>query len=284
MKPTPTRLALLISLIGLGLPASQRAAAEDGASLAPLHISPEVVQRAVWVDRAAVASEAAHTERVEVMPAAVAVAHPFAGLFAVISDEAVEQPMAAAVGEPVPPDVAEEMPPAIVADASDAVEARRTLSKRDLLHGSASPSPSTWPTPLDGEQVAISEQDLDGVRGGFDTGTGLQIAFGIERAVYINGTLVTTTTLNLSGLGTSTGQAPAVNGSTLALIQSGVGNTFVPGAVSPSAITTVIQNTLDGQKIQNLTVINATVNSMQILKGLQLQSSVANAIADSLRR
>jgi hypothetical protein len=47
---------------------------------------------------------------------------------------------------------------------------------------------------------------------------------------------------------------------------------------------TVIQNTLNNQKIQNVTVINATVNSLEILKGINLQSSLRSAVIDSLRR
>ena len=46
----------------------------------------------------------------------------------------------------------------------------------------------------------------------------------------------------------------------------------------------MIQNTLNDQKIQNVTVINATVNSLQLLRNLNLQSSLRGAVIDSLRR
>ena len=71
---------------------------------------------------------------------------------------------------------------------------------------------------------------------------------------------------------------------TLALIQSGTGNTVAPGTFSSGAIGTVIQNTLDGQKIQNVTVINASTNSLGLLKGMNMESSMRGAISDSLRR
>jgi hypothetical protein len=47
---------------------------------------------------------------------------------------------------------------------------------------------------------------------------------------------------------------------------------------------TVIQNTLDGQKIQNITVINATANSLGLMRGMNLGASLRGAVIDSLRR
>ena len=141
------------------------------------------------------------------------------------------------------------------------------------------------PSPFDSEKVAINSQELDRVRGGF-IGEGLNISFGIERAVYINGSLVTTTSLNLSDLGRLTaGRATtSFDSGTLALIQSGAGNTITPGAFSSTSMGTVVQNTLNGQKIQSVTVINATVNSLGVLRGLNLGASMRGAVIDSLRR
>ena len=140
-------------------------------------------------------------------------------------------------------------------------------------------------TPFGDRQVAVSEKLLDGVRGGFGV-DGLNISFGIERAVYINGALVTTTSLNLSDLGriTAGSGATAINAGTIALIQSGAGNLVSAGTFASGAVGTVIQNTLDGQKIQNMTVINATTNSLGALRGLNLESSMRGAVIDSLRR
>ncbi len=71
---------------------------------------------------------------------------------------------------------------------------------------------------------------------------------------------------------------------TIALIQNGSGNSVATGSLSPATIGTVIQNTLDGQKIQNVTVINATANSLGMFRSLNLQSSLRGAVIDSLRR
>ena len=142
--------------------------------------------------------------------------------------------------------------------------------------------------------VAISENTLDQVRGGFMTSTGLQVSFGIERAIYINGNLVTTTSLNVSDLGKVAGgqAAPgavdaasmgsAANGVTL--VQNGAGNTFASGPISAASLGTIVQNTLNDQKIQSVTSINATVNSLQIVRAQNFQSSLRGALIDSLRR
>ena len=154
---------------------------------------------------------------------------------------------------------------------------------------------TTRANPFGGERLAVRDNALDRVRGGFVTNN-LNITFGIERAVYINGSLVTTTSLNVSDTGRiSTGtDSKLVTPSSLALIQSGAGNSVAGGAFSSgvaagvvlnaNAAGTVVQNTLDGQKIQNVTVINASANSLGVLRGLNLQNSLRSSLIDSLRR
>jgi hypothetical protein len=150
------------------------------------------------------------------------------------------------------------------------------------------PSPQRSRSALGAEVVAMAESKLDHVRGGFDS-NGVQISFGIERAFYINGALVTTTSLNVSELSKmSAGQSPVASVSTapgsLTLIQNGAGNSFVSGPISAANVGTVIQNTLDNQKIQSITSINASVNSLQLVRELNFQSSLRGVITDSLRR
>ena len=71
---------------------------------------------------------------------------------------------------------------------------------------------------------------------------------------------------------------------TLALVQNGAGNTFQTGSMNAAAMGTVVQNTLNNQKIQTVTLINATVNSLQIIKSMNIGSSLRGAMIDSLRR
>lgn len=141
---------------------------------------------------------------------------------------------------------------------------------------------------LGGELVALRSAELDEVRGGFVTDGGLKISFGIERAVYLNGTLVTTTSLNIADLARISGGQAQVTGNgfgSLGQVQSGPGNVFMPGAISTTAAGgLVIQNTLDYQKINTITRIDAVVNSTSIMRSMNLQSSMQSAIVNSLRR
>jgi hypothetical protein len=74
------------------------------------------------------------------------------------------------------------------------------------------------------------------------------------------------------------------SGSSLALIQSGAENIVHSDTLPPASMATVVQNTLNNQKIQNVTVINATVNSMEILRTLNLQSTISDAVNNSVRK
>lgn len=141
--------------------------------------------------------------------------------------------------------------------------------------------------PLEGQSIALADSKLDQLRGGFETDSGLKISFGIERAVYINGNLVTTTSLNVADLSKLTAgqaQAAGLNNASLGVIQNGPNNSFLPGQVSASSVATVVQNTLNNQKIQGVTLINATVNSLDLIKRSNVQSSIQNALTDSIRR
>lgn len=156
------------------------------------------------------------------------------------------------------------------------------------------PAPGTYelgeedaPNPLGGTLVALDDSQLDNMRGGFEIDGGLKVSLGIERAVLINGQLVTTTSLNIRDLQNLSGGQAAQLGSlasgTLGLVQNGPGNTA--NIVSaPGTMGTVVQNTLNNQNINNVTVINATVNSMQMFRSLNLQSAVQDGIITSLRR
>ena len=153
-------------------------------------------------------------------------------------------------------------------------------------------TPPSPPDPLEGRALALGDASLDEVRGGFDVpGSHLKYTFGIERAVFINGELMARTVLRLQDLGTVAGRGAAVqeltgvNGAaaTLDVIQNGPGNHFT-AQVGPDMVGTVIQNTLDNQKIQQVTTINASVNSLQVMRAMSVQSAVQSGIVDSIRR
>ncbi len=132
--------------------------------------------------------------------------------------------------------------------------------------------------------VAVSNKRLDAIRGGFDTGSGLLASFGIERAVYVNGNLVTSTSLYIPNIGQmSAEQASALAAATSTLsVQNGPGNTFDPAALTQTTAGTVVQNSLNNQSIQTLTTLNTTVNTLNLFKSLNLQSTLQSALINSL--
>jgi hypothetical protein len=171
--------------------------------------------------------------------------------------------------------------------------------------------------PLGQQLAALDTQSLDDVRGGFDM-NGISFTIGIERAVYINGNLVATNVLNIKDLQSTVGRASMTsalpvnsattatgvqNGTTnkvapqvqasqnsqqvssgsLGVIQNGPGN-YVASQVVQNPAATVIQNSLNYQTIQNVTTINASVNSIQMTRAMSVQSAIQYGIVSSLRR
>lgn len=113
-----------------------------------------------------------------------------------------------------------------------------------------------------------TDQELATMRGGFmvDVGGGqLLLSLGIERVTFINGELATATT-------------PLAN-LPLQLVQNGPGNRFaVSGAVDlPPGTTALIQNSLDNQVIRNITLINATLATKELIRVQSVSSSLAQS-------
>ncbi|MEN3295180.1 MAG: hypothetical protein V7642_4433 [Burkholderiales bacterium] len=132
------------------------------------------------------------------------------------------------------------------------------------------------------EWNAVHDDMLSEMRGGFDAGAGLRISFGIEREGYINGKLVATTSFNIPNVARiDTAQANAI---AQTVIRNGTANTPDAAKGTQASAALVIQNTLNLQNIRSLTVINATSNSLDLIKALNLQSTLADALAQSLGR
>lgn len=145
---------------------------------------------------------------------------------------------------------------------------------------------STHAGEVNGWGNAASDNQLGVVRGGFDAGSGLVVSFGIERAVYVDGDLVTSTRLDIPDIGqTSVEQAAALAAaaSTVSIVRNGPGNTLDPAALAQSTAGTVVQNSLNDQHIQTLTTLNTTVNSLALFKALNLQDTLQTALVNSLK-
>lgn len=134
----------------------------------------------------------------------------------------------------------------------------------------------------------VDSDRLDTLRGGFELPSGLRVSFGIERAVYVNGVLTSVTAVTLAELGQISGRGISPDGlqpgSTLAVIQNGPNNAFSAAGLASGALATVIQNSLDNQNIRAVTTINATVNSVQMLRSSQMSQSLRDAMVHSLMR
>lgn len=169
-------------------------------------------------------------------------------------------------------------PPLIVSERARAADAQAAPPVQEQGTKDAKDAKGQW-------LAAVSNDDLDQMRGGFDTGSGLLVSFGIQRAVYINGNLETTTSFNIPDVGKITSaQAAMINSAagSVNVVQNGPGNMIQSGALSQAVGATVIQNSLNNQHIQNLTIIDTTTNSLGMLKGMNSQATLQNALSNSV--
>jgi hypothetical protein len=135
------------------------------------------------------------------------------------------------------------------------------------------------------EFVAVSHENLDNMRGGFDTGSGLSVSFGIVRTVTINGDLVNRTAFNLPDVARITAEQARMASAAIAdagIVQNGAANFVDAGLKSQLAGGTLIQNSLNDQAIQTLTIINTGVNSAGLLKAMNTQAALNDALIGSM--
>jgi hypothetical protein len=154
-----------------------------------------------------------------------------------------------------------------------------------FLLASACHAQSATPPPEESAWLAVSDQALAGLRGGFDTGAGLVVSFGISREVLVNGQVVSSTSFQLGDIGKLTPEQAQRVGQQLAslaqVVQNGPGNS-VAGEAGGDAPTLVIQNTLNNQTIRSETAIQATTSGLSLVKGLNLQATINDAISGAI--
>ncbi|MES2878178.1 MAG: hypothetical protein V4713_07125 [Pseudomonadota bacterium] len=135
------------------------------------------------------------------------------------------------------------------------------------------------------EWVAASDEKLDNLRGGFEVASGLMVSFGIVRTVSINGDLVSKTSFDLPDVSRITAEQAGMARAAIAeatLVQNGAGNFVDAGVRAKLEAGTLIQNTLNDQSIQTLTVINTGVNSLGMLKSLNTQGILKDALLGTM--
>lgn len=139
---------------------------------------------------------------------------------------------------------------------------------------------------FDGAEI-VPLQELDVTRGGYQAGKDLMFSFGVEKAIYLNGVLEATSSLNLlqpGGEGSQLANVPFPG----TLIQVGkpgdlsIGKNF--SAISPDSFRGIIlQNSLDKQWITNVTKISVGLNVLGALRGNNLSSIVNQQLIHYLR-
>ena len=136
-----------------------------------------------------------------------------------------------------------------------------------------------------GEWIAVSDENLDQLRGGFEVAADLTVSFGMVRTVTINGDLVSRSSFNLpdvTKITTEQAQLAKAAMGEFALIQNGAGNIFDPGVTSQPSSGTLIQNSLNDQHIQTLTIINTSVNSLSLFKEMNTQFALKEALLGAI--
>lgn len=120
---------------------------------------------------------------------------------------------------------------------------------------------------------------LDAQRGGFLLPSGLQVSFGFERTVHVNGELVSALRVHVADVGRISAEEAgqlATLGQTH-LVQIGGGN-----AALAQAGGLVIQNALDGQRIQVQSTLEASTNALGMLQALNTAQTLQAASTASL--
>ena len=155
-----------------------------------------------------------------------------------------------------------------------------------FLAGTSGTSHATAATPEGADWLALSDSKLDAMRGGFSVLPGIMVSFGILRTVHINGALVGSSGFQIADLRSiSTGEAEQLARQTTAvsLVQTGPGNSFET-VLRPGVPAIVIQNTLNNQKIQSITEINAASNGMSLMKSLNTAQTLSDALGAAAQR
>jgi hypothetical protein len=132
----------------------------------------------------------------------------------------------------------------------------------DCVPPAADPGATAAP---DGPRV-LRDDELDTLRGGLDLGFGIQISFGVDNLVFVNGELLSQTTLNFDPA-----TLPELDG-LVQFVRDGV--VADPGSLADGVVATVIQNSVDSQVIQSLSVLNASFQGVDFVRTLRMEDLV----------
>lgn len=136
-----------------------------------------------------------------------------------------------------------------------------------------------------GDCSFVTDLELENIRGGFVSGDGLEITFGIEKTVFVNGVLQAINTLNMQKWGSSQTLSDQVLSNMAILRQTGDNNSIVPNLVANSqgGFFTYIQNSVDNTVIKNVTQISATVNALNMFRDMNLKSMMNQQLLNAMK-
>lgn len=168
----------------------------------------------------------------------------------------------------------------------------KTMTQRGFLAGALCAAIGTMPAVQAADASAnnvagfgapVGAETLDGARGGFEIAGGLSVALGIERVVSVNGEIMSRTNIAIPDLAAMTADQARLAQDALGaarMIQIG-GNNFAAADLNLPNGATLVQNTLDNQAISSVTTITSAVNSMSLLKDMNFQSTIRDAVVRS---
>ena len=125
------------------------------------------------------------------------------------------------------------------------------------------------------EWIAVGEDRLERLRGGYVLKSGLQLSFGIERVAYVNGRMVSYLSVSIPDVRNITAEQAQelANFNRTHLVQVGPGNVY-HGTGNGGL---VIQNTLNGQDIRVQTTLDVSVNTLGLLQAINAADALRNA-------
>lgn len=140
------------------------------------------------------------------------------------------------------------------------------------------------------ELHAVNDWELDSMRGGYASSGGVEISFGIETAVFIDGILQAVTTfnsaspiVNLPDPRVVVQNAGLISNSGVQLVQGGPSPMVMDAEAVRSHLFTIVQNSQDHSIIDNITQINATVSSLKIYREINFLSSLQQQLINARR-
>ena len=125
--------------------------------------------------------------------------------------------------------------------------------------------------------VAIAPERLEAMRGGYALPSGLVVAFGFERQVRVNGELVSALRIDIPDVARMS-EAQASELARLRqtqVVQVGPGN--VAAAVGAAGAGLVLQNSLDGARIQVQTTVDAGTSALGLLQAMNFGDALGRA-------